>query len=178
MSNKKSIVINLFGAPGVGKSTLAYLLTGHLKADGINAELVTEFAKDLTWANRDFDLSAQPYIFGEQYYRIQKLVGKVDFIITDSPLLLSLIYTNNSYPESFKKSVLDIFNSFDNINVLVNRTKPYSTSGRTQTEVESAIIQEQVKKLLKDTNQEVIQALGTNAHAQVDNLLYTLDIKD
>jgi adenylylsulfate kinase-like enzyme len=44
---EKLHVINLFGGPGTGKSTLAAALFTDLKMKGINAELVTEFAKDL-----------------------------------------------------------------------------------------------------------------------------------
>ena len=44
----KTIVINLFGAPGAGKSTGAAYIFALLKMAGIEAELVTEFAKDIT----------------------------------------------------------------------------------------------------------------------------------
>ena len=43
------IVVNLFGAPGAGKSTGAAYIFAKLKMAGINAELVTEFAKDKVW---------------------------------------------------------------------------------------------------------------------------------
>lgn len=39
-------VINLFGQPGAGKSTGAAYIFSQLKLRGINAELVTKFAKD------------------------------------------------------------------------------------------------------------------------------------
>ena len=42
----KTIVVNLFGAPGAGKSTGAAYIFALLKMAGIEAELVTEFAKD------------------------------------------------------------------------------------------------------------------------------------
>lgn len=43
------IVINLFGEPGAGKSTGAAYVFAMLKMNGVNAELVTEYAKDITW---------------------------------------------------------------------------------------------------------------------------------
>lgn len=45
---KKPLVINLFGAPGAGKSTGAAIVFAELKKRGVNAELVTEFTKDKT----------------------------------------------------------------------------------------------------------------------------------
>ena len=45
---KSPLIINLFGAPGVGKSTGAAYIFSKLKMAGMNAELVTEFAKDKT----------------------------------------------------------------------------------------------------------------------------------
>lgn len=51
--NKKNcrlpIVVNLFGQPGAGKSTLAAYTFAKLKMMNVNCELVTEFAKDKTW---------------------------------------------------------------------------------------------------------------------------------
>ena len=45
---KKPLVINLFGAPGVGKSTGAAKVFTELKQLGVNCELVGEVAKDIT----------------------------------------------------------------------------------------------------------------------------------
>lgn len=45
------IVVNLYGGPGVGKSTGAAYVFARLKEAGVVAELVTEFAKDLTWGH-------------------------------------------------------------------------------------------------------------------------------
>lgn len=41
-----TLVVNLFGGPGSGKSTGAAYVFARLKMLGYNAELVTEFAKD------------------------------------------------------------------------------------------------------------------------------------
>ena len=40
------LVINLFGAPGAGKSTAAAYIFANLKMKGINCELITEYEKD------------------------------------------------------------------------------------------------------------------------------------
>ena len=41
-----TIAGNLFGEPSAGKSTVAMDITARLKRAGINAEYVSEFAKD------------------------------------------------------------------------------------------------------------------------------------
>ena len=45
----KTLVVNLFGVPGAGKSTGAAYIFAMLKMYGINAELITEYAKDKVW---------------------------------------------------------------------------------------------------------------------------------
>ena len=43
------LIIQLYAAPGSGKSTGAAYIFSKLKMAGVNAELVTEFAKDKVW---------------------------------------------------------------------------------------------------------------------------------
>lgn len=149
---KLSRIINIFGAPGAGKSTVSSQIFSELKYHNVSCELVNEFAKDLTWSERHRDLRVQPYIFGKQLLRLERLIGKVDYIITDSPLLLSLVYTNESWPLSFSKMVVDIFHSFSNLNFLIKRTKPYIQSGRNQTEIESDILYTKIHSMLESNN--------------------------
>ena len=89
------ILVNLFGAPGAGKSTGAAYIFSQLKMRGINAELVTEFAKDKVWEGSKAVFENQAYIFGKQYFRISRCADQVDVIVTDSPLLLSILYNND-----------------------------------------------------------------------------------
>ena len=86
------LIVNLYGAPGAGKSTGAAYIFSRLKMAGVNAELVTEFAKDKVWEESKAVFENQAYIFGKQYFRISRLEGKVDAIVTDSPLILSCYY--------------------------------------------------------------------------------------
>jgi len=151
----KVIVVNLFGGPGTGKSTGAAYIFSMLKMHGINAELVTEFAKDKTWESNFTALNNQAYIFGKQYYKMSRCADQVDVIITDSPLLLSSIY--NSSPilgDIFNQTILNVFNSYENFNYVLNRVKPYNPIGRNQTEEESAIITEQIVSMLEENDIE------------------------
>ena len=100
-------VINLFGEPGAGKSTGAAYIYSQLKMRGINVELVTEYAKDKVWEENTVVFKNQAYIFGKQFYRISRCEDKVDIIITDSPLPLSIIYNQNeNLTENFDKTVM------------------------------------------------------------------------
>jgi nicotinamide riboside kinase len=146
--NKVPLVINLFGAPGAGKSTGAAYIFSELKQRGVNAELVTEFAKDKTWEGNTLALSCQEYVFGKQSYRLARCRDEVDVIVTDSPLPLTIIYTKNEkIKEPLTKLVMAIYDSYDNINFFINRTKPYNPKGRNQTEEESDALSRQIKSL-------------------------------
>jgi len=133
----RPITINLFGGPGSGKSTASAAVFSLLKMHEINAELVTEFAKDLTWEERFKTLSNQYYIWGKQHNRMWRIRDKVDVIVTDSPLLLSIIYGEEK-PTCFKETVLHSFNDgFDNVNYVLTRSKAFNKCGRTRNEEES-----------------------------------------
>lgn len=62
-------IVNLYGAPGSGKSTAAAYIFSKLKMQGVKCELVTEVAKDLVWDENAKALQNQAYVFGKQFYR-------------------------------------------------------------------------------------------------------------
>ncbi len=145
------LVVNLFAGPGAGKSTIAAGVFSLLKMQGVNAELVTEFAKDLTWEERGITLNNQYYVWAKQHHRMWRLKDKVDVMITDSPLLLGLFYSKDK-PHCFTKMVLHSFNEFNNINFILIRNKPYNPAGRNQTEDEACQIDGKVSNLLQDND--------------------------
>lgn len=147
-------IINLFGAPGAGKSTTATGLFHMMKLAGYNVEYVSEVAKDFTWEKRNVSLSCQPYVFGKQFRDIYRLIDQVEFIITDSPLFLSAFYAKE-YPNehvastTFIEYVLDQSKWMGGINIFLNRTKVYNPAGRNQSEAESDEFAKKIKYLLK-----------------------------
>lgn len=84
------LVVNLFGVPGAGKSTGAAYVFSMLKMRGINVEYIPEYAKDKVWEDNTEVFKNQAYVFGKQSFRMSRCKDKVDVIVTDSPLLLSL----------------------------------------------------------------------------------------
>ena len=146
---KKPLVINLFGAPGAGKSTGAAYIFSELKQRGVNAELVTEFAKDKTWEGNTLALSCQEYVFGKQSYRLARCRDNVDVIITDSPLPLAIIYnTNPALGRPINEVILNVFDTYDNVNFFIKRGKVYNPKGRSQTEAESDALAEDIIHML------------------------------
>jgi hypothetical protein len=127
-------VINFFAGPGSGKSTCAAGVFTAMKHRDIKCELVTEYAKDMTYENRHLTLSDQLYMLAKQNQRLKRLEGKVDYAITDSPLIMGLVYQVEGYYENFAPLVKEIFNSYDNVNFFIERLKKYQTYGRNQTE--------------------------------------------
>jgi hypothetical protein len=148
------MVVNLFGAPSAGKSTGAAYIFAKLKLAGVNAELVTEFAKDKVWEETKAVFKNQLYIFGKQSFKISKCYDKVDVVITDSPLYASKLYNNfdGKKGQLLDALVIEEFNSYENRNYFINRVKPYNPVGRFQTEDESDKIATQLRDMLYRDN--------------------------
>lgn len=148
----QTIVINLMGAPGTGKSTIASELFSKMKWLGYDVELVSEYAKELVWEERNETFKNELYLFAKQHHRMFRLNNKVRYIITDRPLILSIFY-NKKYgdnSEVFKNLVLQEINKFKNINIFLNRTKPYVQKGRNQTEEESKEFASEMLNIVKE----------------------------
>ena len=155
------VVVNMFGVPGAGKSTGTAYVFSRLKMSGYNCELISEFAKDKVWEENKTVFENQAYIFGKQSYRQSRCDGKVDILLTDSPLPLSIIYNHDQrLTENFNLTVMDVFNSYENLNFLLDRVKPYNPIGRLQTESESDALKGDVENLLNERNIPYIRVPG------------------
>lgn len=178
---KNTIVINLFGAPSAGKSTAAAYLFYNLKLLNVNCELVTEFAKDLVWEESN-GVQNQAYVFGQQSYRMSRLDNKVDVIITDSPLLLSVYYGKhnwNTRHHQFADMVVEDFNNYNNYNYFINRVKKYNPVGRFQNEQESDAIANDLAWLLEFYNIDFKVFEGSEEGYQIilSDIIYNLQEK-
>jgi adenylate kinase family enzyme len=140
-----SKVINFLGAPGSGKTTVASDLFSKLKKDGYTVANVPEFATELIQQGRSHSVECQPYLFGEQVHRLESCVQYgYDFIICDSPLLLSAIY-DRGYSTSFKQVILDTYIRFNNITYFMKvRPESYNQHGRLQSLRESLEVEQQI----------------------------------
>ena len=141
-------VINLAGQPSAGKSTTAAGLFYLMKHAGLNVELIDEYAKQMTWEKRFGTLADQLYILAKQNRKLERLRGQVDYVISDSPLFLGRIYNQSNKLPSLNSFIMEVFNSYDNLNFIIQPHKPYRTVGRNQTEHEAAVIGKEIEGLL------------------------------
>jgi hypothetical protein len=142
-------VINLWGGPGCGKSTTAAGLFSLMKMRGHRVELVTEYAKDLTYDGLWDKLTQQDHILTEQWQRQARLLNHVDYAITDSPLPLNIIYASQSFQNyDFYHKCKTYFDEFDNFNIMLKRCKPYSHYGRKETFDEALEVDQACEELL------------------------------
>lgn len=140
-------VINLWGSPGAGKSTVAAGLFYRMKCAGYSVELVTEYAKDVTWEERTELFKDQLYLLAHQNRRLERLRGKVEYCITDSPLLLTVAYTPKGYYSTFNDFTHELWSSYDNENYLIKRSHAFEQTGRWHTEEQTQAIDRIIEEI-------------------------------
>lgn len=123
------MLINFTGAPGAGKSTMAAGLFHQLKTRHWNVELVTEYTKELLLTQDTWSLSDELLVFTEKYRRIKKLES-VDLVITDSPLINSVVYGDTQFGPSAGAFYESVARSFDSLYFAIERVSPYVPLGR------------------------------------------------
>jgi hypothetical protein len=148
---RKTLVVNLFAGPGSGKSTTAAGVFFELKSRGINCEIASEFVKDLVWESRHKAINNQVYIFAKQHHRITRLLDEVSVIITDSPLLLTLVYGKEN-DEILKRLAKHEHNKLWSLNCFIKRNKEYNPKGRIQTYSEARELDNSIANMLDDEN--------------------------
>ena len=142
-----TLVVNLFAGPGAGKSTMCAGIFTELKWKGIECEIASEYAKDLVWEGRSDTFLDQIYIFGKQYHRVFRLLGQVEVVITDCPILLTPIYDKEKRA-SLEQLVVVEHRKMRTYNVFIKRTKPYRDKGRIHTKQEAQQIDRSVLDML------------------------------
>ena len=129
-------VINFYGGPNTGKSTKAAGMYYKMNLAGYNVELVNEFAKECVWEDNVPMLKDQLYMLAHQHRKILRLQGKVDYVVTDSPVLLSGIYRElyegPLYTDLIDKLARECYNLYDNINFMLDRPDNFNQTGWAQ----------------------------------------------
>jgi predicted ATPase len=154
------IIVNLFGGPGAGKTTLAYYLAYRFKQAGFRAELVGEAARELIYDRnnpKEGGVAAQLIdnqflISGLQAERFKRLERHgIEVAIADSPLKMGLLYVKEHDMRWALTAAIEAFNKdFQHqINVLVQRTRgKYDMESRAQTEDEAVELDRRIEALI------------------------------
>lgn len=148
-----TIIVNLVGGPCCGKSTTASGLFHVMKLQTKQkVEIVTEVIKDYVYDNNTEAMADQILITAVQNHRIKRLIGKVDFVISDASLLNGVVY-NEFYDDVDNLSTSlssKLYNKYDNMVFLLPRKPEYDQYGRTQTLEEAQFIDELFVKNLDE----------------------------
>jgi hypothetical protein len=127
-------VVNLFGPPGVGKSSVRSGLFWLMKSLHLSVEEVSEYAKYLVLTGRTWQLQdEQLYLLAKQHHKQLILRGQYEYAVTDSPLLLCGFYAPPGYLPSFQALARDAHRSFDNVNFYLTRdidSHQFDSAGR------------------------------------------------
>lgn len=95
MRAKETWVINLFGGPGCGKTTLAFHLCYLIKKAGYEVHYANELAKWYALSEDDIGPHEQARLVLDQLENENEYYGLVDFIVTDAPPELNTFYGNH-----------------------------------------------------------------------------------
>lgn len=175
-SDKNTIVINAFAGPGAGKTTSCLEIAEKLKKQGFVTEYVQEYAKELVYDNHltmlDGHYEHQFAILNEQMKRINRLYGKVDFIVTDSPILLNNTYLNEDKNtevySAYSDSVNKLYGLYNNFNYFVERdTSVFEKEGRIHNLEQSIAIDNELKNMLHNNQID----FDVYTHATIDNIV-------
>lgn len=147
--------INLFGGPGSAKSTVSAFLYYNLKIRGLRVEQVYEYIKMWTYIPR------KPISWDSFYCQAKQITkediilrGNVDYIVSDSPVLLQYFYAwyHKDYgQEAMISASRQLDNLYPSLNIFLSRPQDakYDTVGRYEKEEESKKIDGLIIDLLK-----------------------------
>jgi hypothetical protein len=149
--------INLFGGPGVGKTSLAHWLTSELAKANVDVEYVDEWIKRLAYQKTEINGWMQRHVFNRQLEKEEFFLRHgISTIVTDSPLLMQMAYMEK-LPQS-KRFIplcladLKVFDEeYRSINILLERGNlPYKSLGRWETHEEALAMDLRIKRLMEE----------------------------
>lgn len=176
---KNTLIVDIYGGPGAGKSTTALQLVAELKKHGYHADYVSEVAKDLVYAKNfdmlDGSLENQSKILSEQKSRLDLLLDNVDVAVTDSPLLLNTVYLKEKTPE-YIESVFNLYNEYNNYNIIVERdlSVEFEKEGRIHNLEESIEKDSEISTLLDTHSIKYQKFHRNNINGIVDGIVSLL----
>ncbi len=164
-----SMIVNLYGGPGTGKSTTMATIFSLMKMRGASVEMAPEWVKIPIWAGETHILEDQLYIFAKQNHILRRLDGKVDFVITDSPLLMSMVYCDEPHLNALVRHTV---RNYRNIHVFLDRVKPYYPAGRVQDEQKARALDREIREMMRREIGTTIHVLDADYRAHLEIVNY------
>lgn len=142
------IVINFFAGAGAGKPTISAEIFAKLKKLGYKTELVGEYAKEQILQQNLEALKDQLWLFANQAHRLRALEKSgVEIAVSDSPLLLNLIYGNEG--KTFEKMVWEEYYKCSNFEYMLTRIDGFwQSDGRVGDESVARTVDMQIRNLI------------------------------
>lgn len=172
IKTRKPLLVNLYGAPGSGKTSGSLYITGLLKSEGYKVAYVEEFASQLIrqglgeklgdWKNQNYIVTGQMKLI------LDEIASGSEIIICDSPPTLNILHYSKLACEKagkgseFTESMItsqytiynQIFSEFDKIDVYVKRVKPFLQWKRVHSEEQSNEMAKPLKFVYLTSNLE------------------------
>ncbi len=171
-------IVNCFGGPGIGKSTLAAALYVELKKRHVEVEYVAEYPKELVYQERLLALKDQVFVFANQYHRLWTAARHNKLVITDSPIMLSMIY-NPDTSHHFNELIAELHSKFTNINIVLKRTpETHSMVGRIHSLTESISVDNRIRTILDERAMEYVEfdPIHDNIHPLVKLIIQEYEL--
>lgn len=175
-------VISFFGGPCTGKSLSAALVYADMKQRGLSVELVREVVKDWAWEDRKITGFSQYYTTAKQIMKESLLLGKVDYVVTDSPPLLGIAYAKMYYSKNIQTSLrATVVGYYEELRALGHtvcpvyllRQEEYTAEGRWQNKTEARVLDGAIRLECYDMFSTFMDSTSTasDLKAFVDGLL-------
>lgn len=173
-SKDDKLVINIYGAPGSGKTTLANKLIERFEQDNFKPALIREYATELIKNNQKELLDNQILVSKAQADNIDKALDKSNLCISESPIELGRLYNKNSSIDYELDEIIKQSNEkYTSINLFIAHDKisisSYDNTYRIHTADESVELE---KELHKKCNLPLTQTIDVRRD---DRLEYIYD---
>lgn len=157
-------IVNTYGSPGCGKTTLCARLFAALKDLGVNAYFTMEVVKTWCIEGKGIGNYGQFVLFGQEAERQSRLFNKVDIGLIDSPVGLSGFYNyyySGKKDNSLSPACKEFYRRAEEdgvkmINLFLSPQKPYDGRDRYQTEEQAQDVHKALKKWLDDEGYDYI----------------------
>jgi nicotinamide riboside kinase len=169
------IVINLIGEPSVGKTTTAAGVFFELSSKGYNVQMVLEEAKKYIFEDNLKIFDQQILLLAEQNRALTRLKDNTDIVITDSPLIMPIVYQKGEYLKSFRNLAFEQFNEYNNFNIFLKRKHKFSNNGRYHTEKDSISVRDKIIQILDEENIKFLPlTTGKKIHKKIARIVMDL----